>query len=78
MTSPSVHHDTEERALSLKWEKQTGYDSIPTIERVYERTAKGAYVCVWPACRFARHDAVALWRHVHTAHGPSSLPPEAR
>ena len=65
--------------LSLAWEEQTGYDSIPTIERVYERTGRGrtdsgAYKCVWPKCGFARRDSVALWRHVHTAHGSNSLP----
>ena len=65
------------RALSLEWEKQTGNDSIATIERVYGRTRNGAYLCVWPKCSFARKDAVAMWRHVHTAHGPSSLPPPA-
>lgn len=62
-------------ALSLAWEKQTGNDSIPTIERVYERTPNGAYRCVWPRCSFARRDAVRMWRHVHTAHGTPSLPP---
>jgi hypothetical protein len=63
-------------ALSLDWEERTGNDSIPTIERVYERTAGGAVLCVWPGCHFARRDAEKLWRHVHTAHGERSLPPE--
>jgi hypothetical protein len=63
-------------AISLEWEKQTGYDSIATIERVYQRSPNGAYVCVWPKCSFARKDSAALWRHVHTAHGEHSLPPD--
>jgi hypothetical protein len=66
------------RALSLDWEKMTGFDSIATIERVYARSPGGAYECVWPKCRFARRDAVAMWRHVHTSHGLNSLPPEMR
>jgi hypothetical protein len=66
------------RAISLNWENETGYDSIETIERLYARSASGAYCCVWPHCSFARHDAVALWRHVHTAHGKSSLPTDVR
>lgn len=62
-------------AISLEWEKQTGYDSIATIERIYERSASGAYCCVWPDCKVARNDAAKMWRHVHTAHGTNSLPP---
>lgn len=72
-TTPTTEQTIE--AISLEWEKQTGYDSIPTIRRIYEQTSTGAYVCVFPRCRFARRDAVQLWRHVHTAHGPNSLPP---
>jgi len=63
-------------AISLDWEKQTGYDSIAMIERLYGR-ASGAYVCVWPGCTFARRDSIKMWQHVHTAHGENSLPPEA-
>lgn len=61
-------------AISLDHEKVLGYDSIPTILRVYPTTSRGAYVCVWPQCDFARHDVVKLWKHVHTAHGTDSLP----
>lgn len=64
-------------AISLEWEKQTGYDSIATIKRVYTRAPSGAYQCVWPGCEFARQDAAKLWKHVHTGHGTSSLPPAA-
>ena len=62
--------------ISREWEKQTGYDSIDTIRRVYDRSPSGAYICVWPECTFARKDAAELWRHVHTAHGPNCLPPD--
>lgn len=50
---------------SLRLERLTGGDSIPTIERVYERTDRGAYRCVYPGCPFVRMSAVAMWRHVH-------------
>lgn len=58
--------------VSCAWEQATGADSIPTIERAYDRTPGGAYVCVWPGCDVARRDAEKLWRHVHTAHGTCS------
>lgn len=61
-------------AISLEWEKKTGYDSIATIERIYARALSGAYWCVWPDCKVRRKDAAKMWRHVHTAHGTSSLP----
>jgi hypothetical protein len=63
-------------AGSLAWEAATGADSIATIERVYDRTSAGAWVCIYPDCSLARHDAAALWRHVHSAHGEPSLPPD--
>lgn len=63
--------------LSVAWEDESGYDSIPTIERVYDRTPSGAYLCCWPGCKVARRDAGALWVHVHTAHTVDScLPPD--
>lgn len=61
---------------SLEWERQTGADSIPTIERVYEQNTRGAYRCVWLKCNYTDHDAAVMWRHVHTAHGRNDLPPE--
>lgn len=67
---------TNVEAMSKCWEAETGADSIPTIRRVYDRTAQGAIVCIWPGCTFARHDAVLIWRHVHKAHGTNSLPPD--
>lgn len=63
-------------AISLEWEKQTGYDSIATVKRIYDRTPSGAYLCVWPGCEFARKDAAKLWRHVHSSHETKSLPPK--
>jgi hypothetical protein len=50
---------------SLAQERETGLDSIPTIERVYPRSSLGAYMCVYPGCQFRRYDAVAMWHHVH-------------
>ena len=50
---------------SLHEERETGADSIPTIERVYERTATGAYRCVYPGCAIVRRSPAAMWRHVH-------------
>lgn len=68
------HSAIATRERSLAWEMRTGADSIPTIERVYDQTPSGAYVCIWPGCSFARRNAAALWHHVHSAHG-DSLPP---
>jgi hypothetical protein len=74
--SPTVESDREQLiAISLAWEKQTGNDSIPTVERIYDRSDSGAIKCVYPGCSFTRRDAVLVWRHVHTGHGNSSLPP---
>jgi hypothetical protein len=63
-------------AISLAWEKKTGCDSIPTIERVYEQTPSGAYCCVEPGCKIRRRDPRAMWQHVHSSHGREDLPPE--
>lgn len=64
-------------SLSVSWENHTGYDSIPTIKRVYPRSESGAFQCVWPWCRFTRRDPFAMWKHVHSAHQETtSLPPE--
>lgn len=60
--------------LSLAWEAATGADSVRTIERVYPRSAGGAFQCVVPGCCFARKDPEAMWRHVHSAHGRNDLP----
>lgn len=72
------HVDVE--ALSIAWEAATGNDSIPTIERVYDRTEGGAIRCCWPTCEFRRRSGEAMWRHVHTAHmhgaEGSHLPPD--
>lgn len=78
-SSPSSAAPLNAYWLSRAWEVATGVDSIATIERVYERTGtnsqSGAYICVWPGCRFARRDPEKLWRHVHSAHGENGLPP---
>lgn len=55
----------DERALSIAWEYATAADSISTIERLYDRSAAGAYICCWPDCRFARRNSASLWRHIH-------------
>ncbi len=69
-------HGCDAEATSLAWEASTGCDSIATIERVYEQTPGGAYVCMTPDCTFVRRDPEKLWRHVHTGHGRSNLPPD--
>ncbi len=69
-------HGADVEATSLAWEAETGCDSIPTIERVYERTSTGAYTCILPGCDVARHSSELLWRHVHTGHGRNDLPPD--
>jgi hypothetical protein len=61
--------------LSFAWEEESGCDSIDTIEAVYSRTDGGAYVCCFPGCSVARHDAAKLWLHVHGDHRPDALPP---
>ena len=53
--------------LSLLLEQVTGYDSIPTIESHYV-TDTGSFRCVWPGCKFTRHDSYDMWRHVHFSH----------
>lgn len=57
--------------LSLDLEHETGYDSIPTIERVYDHGIH-AFECCWPDCSVRRLDAAAMWEHVHFGkHGKS-------
>ncbi len=63
MTSP-VPAD-QLRELSLRLEKETGFDSIQSIERVYDQTERGAYTCCFPGCGLSRRDAAEMWRHVH-------------
>ena len=62
------------RQLSIRREVETGADSIPTIERVYERTGdvayppserRGAICCCFPGCSFHSLSAEKVWRHVH-------------
>ena len=56
------------RDWSVKYEQETGKDSIPTIERVYMRTERGGgIICIFPGCNFVRKDAEAMWRHVHAS-----------
>lgn len=54
-------------ALSLLLEQATGADSIPTIQSHYA-TDTGSFRCVWPGCKFTRHDPYDMWRHVHFGH----------
>jgi hypothetical protein len=65
LTKDELREGPDVRERSLRLERETGADSIATIERVYERRPSGAIECVWPRCEYARHDPVALWRHVH-------------
>lgn len=76
MSIPVRWHGNNAEWTSLGWEAAFGYDSIATIERVYDRSPQGAFLCVWPDCSFARRDPEAMWRHVHTAHSESCLPPD--
>lgn len=57
--------NAEYRALSERLEKATGFDSIPTIERVYEATDTGRILCCWLGCKFKSLEAEDVWRHVH-------------
>lgn len=46
--------------LSLQWEHDTGYDSIPTIQTHYE------YGCVFPGCKVQhKNKPEEMWIHVH-------------
>jgi len=51
-------------ALSLGLEKRFGYDSIPTVERMYGDDS-GKLWCVFPLCKYSVRDPVKMWRHVH-------------
>lgn len=51
------------RDLSERLEDRTGYDSIPTIERVYENN--GRYLCPFPGCTVAKTTPELMWHHVH-------------
>ena len=51
------------RELSIRLERETGFDSIPTIERMYDDD--GVYRCVFPDCHVTRREAAVMWRHVH-------------
>lgn len=55
------------RALSVELEAETGYDSIPTIERIHGGD------CPYLRCLFRRLDPEAMWRHLHfsNTHGLS-------
>lgn len=54
------------RELSVRLERDTGYDSIPTIERLYyDPDDEGRYLCPFPRCPTVRKSAESMWRHVH-------------
>ena len=67
-----MNHE-ELRELSIRLEHKTGYDSIPTIERIYvdDFGSKRLYACVWPRCAYRCQDSGVMWRHVHF--GPHGL-----
>ena len=52
-------------ALSQRLEQQTGYDSIPTIERMYRTTPSGTIKCCYPHCTVLRRRPEDMWRHIH-------------
>lgn len=65
-TSVTVNLDNDWAGLSLRLEAETGYDSIPTIVRIYDRTGpSGRYVCPFPTCDTTISGAERMWRHVH-------------
>jgi hypothetical protein len=45
--------------LSLDLEVETGRDSIPTIERLYDGK------CPWPDCGYRARNAEQMWKHLH-------------
>jgi len=53
--------------LSVRLERETGADSIPTIARMYgdPDSRRGTLACVFPGCRFRTLDPERMWRHVH-------------
>ena len=51
--------------ISLRFEKDTGSDSIKTIEEKYSQTENGTYRCCWPGCQFTRRNPESMWRHIH-------------
>lgn len=70
----NIQTDNSVRRLSLRLERETGADSILTIELIYECTAdafyppperRGAYLCCFPDCSFRSMSAEKMWRHVH-------------
>jgi len=65
LTKNELRSGNHIRERSLRLEKETGADSIATIERVYDRRDNGVIECIWPGCKFARKDPVAVWQHVH-------------
>jgi hypothetical protein len=58
--------------LSVEIEADGGWDSIPTIDRMYRWPDEdSACRCVMPGCEFRRHDPVEMWKHVHVSgHNP--------
>lgn len=64
MTNEAVHY----RTLSLALERETGYDSIPTIETHYQDYDRpGRYVCCFPDCGTRTRTAERMWLHIHFA-----------
>lgn len=53
------------RELTENIERDTGLDSIATIERVYPDDEGETCVCVYPECGYRRRDPVEMWWHVH-------------
>lgn len=60
-------HRTVDSALTVEIEQETGLDSIPTIERVYERSPRGKYRCVFPECSYTTYASSGMWFHVHSS-----------
>jgi hypothetical protein len=56
-------HDVVE--LSVILEEQTGYDSIPIIERLYAKTTRGHIKCCFPDCKYRTPNPADMWVHIH-------------
>lgn len=59
--------DDQLRLLSVRIERETGFDSIPTIEQHYSDD-DGYFACVFPGCRRRTRTSARMWRHVHWEH----------
>lgn len=69
LTKPTrviMSSEPDYRAVSLKLERLTGYDSIDTIESHYQDYDKpGLFRCCFPDCATRTRSPHKMWLHVH-------------